>query len=108
MKLIPVFDDGDNKALVCPVCRFDFVHPIALKCTPAGHSGKEIVVAHDGVHERPARPEDDGVAITLRFLCENGHVFAYRLHFHEGHTFVSTEARQDPEAIERLKTIWRT
>ncbi len=106
--LIPVSTAFSEPALVCLVCGFEYVHPVAVECCPAGPQGLVSIDAK-GVHLDPTRaPHGRGVEIRLTFLCEQGHLFSYRLKFHEGLTFLTRQVENLPSnAKDRPETIWR-
>lgn len=106
--LIPVTTAFSEPALVCPECGFEYVHPVAVECCPAGPKGFVRIDAK-GVHLDPASaPYGRGVDIMLNFFCENGHLFTYRLKFHKGLTFLERTVKDLPEdAKEYPDTIWR-
>jgi len=106
--LIPVTTLMTEPALACPVCGFEYVHPVGVECCPSGPRGHARIDA-EGVHMDPAAGSPGrGVAVTLDFLCENGHLFTYRLAFHEGRTFLErTMANAPRDAGQWPRTIWR-
>jgi hypothetical protein len=106
--LIPVTTRLTEPALACPVCGLEYVHPVGVECCPSGPRG-HVRIDAQGVHMDP-RPgsQGRGVAVTLEFLCENGHLFTYRLAFHEGATFLERILANAPQdADEWPQTIWR-
>jgi hypothetical protein len=108
MHLIPVTTRMTEPALACPVCGFEYVHPVGVECCPSGPSG-HVRIDAQGVHLAPGlAPQGRGVAVTLEFFCENGHLFTYRLAFREGLTFLErTMADVPQDAAEWPRTIWR-
>lgn len=80
---------ADKPALLCPVCHDEYVHPVAVCVVPAGRSSGALTVTAAGLRLDPTvAPIGRGVAITLSFVCEQGHEFEYMLHFHKGMTFI--------------------
>ncbi len=105
---IPTIWTGHEALLVCPHCGDEYVHPIGLRCLPAGKSGGELIVDHVGAYWNPdQQPVDRGVMIVLEFACESSHVFYYRLQFHKGNTFVTRQEHFVPCAVSKTNTIWR-
>ncbi|NLX59687.1 MAG: hypothetical protein GXY74_11430 [Phycisphaerae bacterium] len=106
--LIPVTTRLTEPALACPVCGFEYVHPVAVECCPSGPRG-HVRIDAEGVRLEPvSAPEGRGVAVTLGFLCENGHLFTYRLSVHKGQTFLERTMGNAPrDADEWPRTIWR-
>lgn len=103
-----VHEGGGTFMLACPECHEELVHPTGLLCNPAGNSGKQVIIDADGISELPANAENiDGVQITLQFECENGHIFKHSFKFHEGRTFVETEAMELVQTRLGCRTIWR-
>lgn len=100
---------GSHPALLCPVCGFEYVHPVGLTCQSAGRANTRLRVDAEGIHQDPlSSPSGRGVRITVEFLCESGHRFDYSFQFHKGWTFIEREA--NPQALEvdqRPQTIWR-
>jgi hypothetical protein len=107
--LIPVTTSMTEPALTCPVCGFKYVHPVAIECCPPGGAKGGVRIDAQGVRLDPTTPpEGRGVATTLTFLCENGHIFTYGLRFHKGLTFLDrTMANAPRDASQWPKTIWR-
>lgn len=105
---IPTIWTGHEALLVCPHCGDEYVHPIGLRCLPAGKSGAELVVDHDGVRWNPdQQPVGRGVVIVLAFACESSHVFYYQLQFHKGNTMVTRQVQFVPCPLNETDTIWR-
>jgi len=96
-------------ALGCPVCGFEYVHPVGLVCHSAGSRNTALRVDAHGIHQNPCNaPWGRGVRITLEFLCEGGHRFDYSLSFHKGWTFVERQmSHKELEFEEQPRTIWR-
>jgi hypothetical protein len=107
--LIPAVKNLDEPALACPVCGFDYVHPVAVECRSPGQANGRLRIDHQGIHLDPTVPPDGrGVVIALTFLCEDGHLFTYRMRFHKGMTFFEQTLANEPrEADLRPQTIWR-
>jgi hypothetical protein len=96
-------------ALACPVCGFEYVHPVGLECHSAGNSAAHVSISADGVAIDPRRGRvGRGTQITLKFICEEGHAFEYTLRFHKGNTLVSRFMTDLPRQLEQWPaTIWR-
>ena len=107
--LIPVVKNLDEPALACPVCGFDYVHPIAIECRSPGQANGRLRVDQHGIHLDPTVPPDGrGVVIALTFLCEGGHLFTYRMRFHKGMTFFERTLADVPQQdAGQFETIWR-
>jgi hypothetical protein len=100
--------------LLCPVCAWEYVHPVALKAEPV--SGDTVVyINQEGIRTfaSAAAERVRGILITTTFLCEEGHTWDEERRFHKGITsqsvtrgpdwFSDSEAR--PELVPT--TIWR-
>jgi hypothetical protein len=98
-----------ESAVLCPVCGWEYVHPVALKVEPV--SGDTIVyINRDGLRTFATSVAERirGIQITTTFLCEEGHQWDEERAFHKGIT--SQEVRRGPdwEAPELMPTtIWR-
>jgi hypothetical protein len=106
---IPIDDKYCSRPLLlCPICGFECIHPIGIECLPPGTPKGRVLITSDGLMVDPhAEPDGRGVRITLYFECESHHKFAYRFHFHKGHTFFEQiKWRPTPES-ESADTIWR-
>jgi hypothetical protein len=95
--------------ILCPVCGWEYVHPVALKVEPV--SGYTIVyINRDGLRTfaTTAAERIRGIQITTTFLCEEGHSWDEERAFHKGIT--SQEVRRGPDWEEpelMPTTIWR-
>ncbi len=97
--------------LLCPVCGYEYVHPVALKAEPV--SGDTVVYINSGgirTCVSTAAQQIRGIRITTTFLCEEGHQWDEERAFHKGVT--SQEIRRGPDldwAESELMptTIWR-
>ena len=107
--LISVTRACGEPALACPVCGFEYVHPVGLVCLSAGSRNTALRVDAHGIHQNPrSAPWGRGVRITLEFLCEGGHRFDYSLSFHKGWTFVERQmSDKELDMDDRPDTIWR-
>jgi hypothetical protein len=101
---------NEEPMLTCPVCGFEYVHPVGLVCKGAGSANTELRLDSHGVHQNPqSEPWGRGVRITMEFLCEGGHRFDYSFTFHKGWTFLTREVSADelhPDD-EWPEVIWR-
>ncbi|MDP9474796.1 MAG: hypothetical protein M3R38_03750 [Actinomycetota bacterium] len=82
--------------VMCPVCGWDYVHPVALKAEPV--SGDTVVyVNRDGIRTYPTSIAERirGIRITTSFLCEEGHQWDEERAFHKGVT--SQSVRRGPD-----------
>jgi len=83
------FEPGKEE---CPICGFNYIHPVEVACLPAGREGGLISITADGIHRRPlAPPLGRGVFLTIVFRCEEGHMFRKTWQFHEGETLTNCE-----------------
>ncbi len=95
--------------VLCPVCGWDYVHPVALKAEPV--SGDTVVYINSGgirTFVSTAAQQIRGIRITTTFLCEEGHQWDEERAFHKGVT--SQEIRRGPDWAEpelMPTTIWR-
>lgn len=104
ISLIPIVEEGEP-CLACPVCGFSYVHPVGVRCNPAGAMKGLVAIDYAGIRWDAEVPVSGrGVLIELRFVCEAGHVFGYEFHFHKGQTQVARSQCPD-NFIQR--TIWR-
>jgi hypothetical protein len=96
-------------ALACPVCGDQYVHPVELECVSPGTQEGKVTIDAGGIAIDPRHPcEGRGVRITLKFFCEQGHLFEYHLHFSKGSTLVERYASLSPATADKAKeTIWR-
>jgi len=93
---------GKYENLVCPICGFEYVHPIAVRVTRA----KEMTeITSKGIFIRDAINPGRGVIIEMVYACENGHRGVIILTFHRGITYV--EHRKLSKSRYKWKTIWR-
>lgn len=91
--------------LVCPVCRFSYLHPVKVACTPAGSPMRDAVITHDGVEMKRCGVYGRGVRLDLYFEGECEHSFTTSFQFHKGETFV--EQSTGTCKIGDIQTIWR-
>ncbi len=95
----------DRYALVCPVCGYDYIHPVKVTCNPAGAAGGAISIDSKGFHwSKGPKPLGRGVHLELTFGCECDHRFTYSLQFYKGQTFVE---KASEECGADWNTIWR-
>jgi len=99
----------EEAKVTCPVCGFDYVHPISVRCVPAGAAGGSITVTAHGIHrDRRDSVDGRGVVIELGFSCEGGHIFTQGFTFHKGQTFVNVDDITRLVDVEPAPiTIWR-
>ncbi len=107
--LIPVVTNQQEPALACPVCGFNYIHPVAVECRSPGQANGHLRIDSHGIHLNPMVPPDGrGVDIALTFLCEDGHLFTYHMRFHKGMTFLERTLADAPQEVDlRPQTIWR-
>ncbi len=97
--------------ILCPVCGWECVHPVALKAEPV--SGDTIVyITSEGIRTIPSTAAQHvrGIRITTTFLCEEGHQWDEERAFHKGITSQKMHRGPDcdwdaPELMPA--TIWR-
>ena len=80
------------------------IHPVGVEV----NSGGVITdVDHGGTRITRGKADGRGVTIVIRFVCEEGHEFRVRFHFHKGSTGFEIIPTGDPEAYAFEPTIWR-
>ena len=95
--------------VLCPICGWEYVHPVALKVEPV--CGDTIVYINwEGLRTfaTAAAERIRGIQITTTFLCEEGHQWDEERAFHKGITSQEMHRGpdwEDPELIPM--TIWR-
>ena len=95
---------GDmNNYLVCPICGFEFVHPISVRVT---REKETTEITGKGIFIRDAENLGRGVIIELEYVCENGHHGIIRLRFYKGSTYVGHVELPELKHDE-WETIWR-
>jgi hypothetical protein len=98
--------DGDGDTLLlCPVCKFDYVH--IEKAEIDQNSLKTHVAKEACVNiERKASTGLRGSMIRIWFWCENRHRFEMFFRFHKGRTFTEVEQGKDHNGND-VKELWR-
>lgn len=120
-----------EEVLLCPVCRFEYVHPLSVKVatgldlTVVDENGTEVhrgvtqvsledvsLVDHKGTQavrtklaESLAAHRERGVRIIIEYHCENGHHGNLIFQFHKGNIYVKHEIL---EPLEEWTPLWRT
>ena len=110
-ELIPTScEPSCDPVMACPVCGGEHTHPVRLTCRSPGTAKGLVVIDSDGLSIDPrVPPQDRGVSIELTFVCEQSHLFQYRLHFHKGNTFVTRRTRHLlGDVMDRPSVIWRS
>ncbi len=83
----------------CPVCGWEFVHPVAVKVEPVGGAVVIHVDNHGVIHTTASRSPPTrrlrGVEITTTFECERWHQWDEVRAFHKGQTLVSIQRGPD-------------
>jgi len=103
---LPVVIGHDEPVIACPVCGFDYVHPLSVICRSPGTERGEVTIDANGVAIDPHQPPNGrGTRITVSFAGECGHRFQYVLQFHKGQTLVSRSMSDAPNSD--FDTIWR-
>jgi len=122
-------DVGGIDGLACPVCGFEYVHPISvivatgIDTTIIDNEGTRIIRAKDGfvfdksnklhicveptTEESSKADSERGVRIVIEYHCENGHHGNIIFQFHKGNLFVEHE-ELPPIPPEEWSTLWRT
>ena len=100
-------------AVLCPVCGWENVHPVALKAEPV--NGDTVVyINSEGLRTFATNVAERirGIRITTTFVCEEGHQWDEERAFHKGTTSQKmhrgpdwVDPRVDPELMPT--TIWR-
>ena len=92
---IIVSENANRKTrLVCPVCGFDYVHPIGITCAPTENTGGTLKVIGDVISWN-----GHADVVTLKFFCEDGHHFEYQLQFHKGATLLTVSATNSDDQV---------
>lgn len=95
-----------DDAVRCPVCDFEYCHPIRLTCiSPGQRNGRVTIDAHGVAIDPRHPPADRGVRIGIEFACEHGHAFERSFHFSKGWTITCDEILG--ERPDDWATIWR-
>jgi hypothetical protein len=64
-------------SLICPVCRFDYVHPVKVEVAPVGKDQQRVMVDASGVDiDRADASSTRGVIITVTYAGECGHYWS--------------------------------
>jgi hypothetical protein len=91
--------------IACPVCRFEYTHPVAVVVNAGGSI---TTVDKGGTRMSAGKPVDRGVMIEIHFVGECGHDYRLNFHFHKGITSVeSTIGGGTPDDRQPPATIWR-
>ncbi len=101
---------GPRGEVLCPICGWEYVHPVALKAEPV--SGDTVLYVNgDGIRTYPTTIAERGVRgirITTTFLCEQGHQWDEERAFHKGVTIQTVRRGPDWEDAEMMPaTLWR-
>jgi hypothetical protein len=95
--------------VICPVCGWEYVHPVALKAEPV--CGDTVLyVNSEGLYTFASRAAETirGIRITTTFLCEEGHQWDEERAFHKGITSQTVSRGPDHDGFELAPTtIWR-
>lgn len=100
--------DNEKDMLLCPICDFDFVHPISVRVatdndyTFIDHKGTHL--SHAKMAETDEARKNRGVIISIEYCCEHGHLGIVILAFHKGITFVK---HKELPLIDDWTTLWR-
>ena len=98
-----------EEILVCPVCGFEYVHPLKVKVaigncvTVVDSNGTRMVEGETAESIKAVKRR--GVRIILEYRCENGHHGNLILQFSKGVTFVEHETLDSERGGQ---TLWRT
>jgi hypothetical protein len=91
--------------LLCPVCCYEYVHPVALKVEPV--SGDTVGYMNSGglhTFASDAAQRIRGIRITTTFLCEQGHQWDEERAFHKGMTYQEAHRGPDWDGAELMPT----
>jgi hypothetical protein len=80
--------NSDSLYMICPVCGWDFVHPVGAY-TRMGSDPFEAKV-YKGTRAK-GKTDNRRSALVCTFHCENGHDFELVISQHKGQNFVSLE-----------------
>lgn len=96
----------NEPAIACPVCGYDYVHPVnvfvAMNHTTVMATGDEATVIRT-TKGSPRR----GSRITITFAGECGHQFSYAFTFHKGNTRVELINVVDIPPGKFPSSLWR-
>lgn len=100
-------DDDTNSALMlCLVCGCGEVHigPVSVE-----QGTFTTIVDRERAYVAPSNRHQKhrGSAVSLRFHCEWGHVFAYSVSFHKGSTTLSLDAAEYDQEKHGPSELWR-
>lgn len=90
MNLVPAKEENEQ-LVACPICGFTYVHFLTIKVEPIKGDTCWTIRA-SGIDVRKSGPTGRGTTLTVRFRCENGHVWDSRLRFYRGEIFVTAES----------------
>src|SRR5215208_7268629 len=99
-----------TSTVLCPVCGWENVHPVALKAEPV--SGNTVVyINSEGLRTfaSTAAQRIRGIRITTTFFCEESHTWDEERRFHKGSTSQLLRRGPDWSSEPELAptTLWR-
>ncbi len=99
---------GPETLVKCPVCGFDYTHPVAVEVYPF-EATKRITIDNTGfdIDSTFQKPGTRGVGISVRFVGECSHAWTQTFQFHKGQTEVKVTRDADIPLGEMPPTIWR-
>jgi len=99
-----------EQQMLCPVCGWDYVHPIGIDCWSPGSAKGHVKIDDNGIHiSADGAGSGRGVRFAFSFTCEAGHLFSYDMQFHKGNTTVKRLVNQisTSDTDNGPRTIWR-
>jgi hypothetical protein len=101
---VPFAHSDFGAVMVCPVCGFEYIHPVAVRVNPAGAFPGSVSVTAEGIFlDKTTHPVGRGVMMELYFVCESQHRFMIEFRFHKGNTHTTLRVLPDGDG----RTIWR-
>lgn len=95
----PYHDGYGARALLCPSCGFEYVHPTEVEVNAGG---RITTITRGGMQHTKGPASGRGVRISIGLWCESGCGTRWTLQFHKGQTYSSVETEDVGST-----TIWR-
>lgn len=89
---------------LCPVCQFEYVRPVEIL---VNRGGKMTLINHEEMKWWNGEPLGRGVAMSLKYACEGGHIWTETIHFRKGETDLYLHDVGELEAETDAPVIWR-